>query len=272
MGIAFNRNCYAEKLIRGFDKSDGFLKEHYSLTHKNKRIRGFMNIYNITKKQASRIDPLIYATLSELDENIWLQEKKEENLTDTYVQFITKDYDRMPNESFRKYNNRCKSSRYEELKLMGIEINYKTDSKNTSKNINLIDKIEMIKYSKHIKEVKETDINKESQNHNDNKKNLKKTRIGLVHNYSNKEKQIDIKEERKKKIEVLKKVRKERNEVKRKKLRDEREKKNKEKRLLREESRKQRELERIKQREEARIEEELLEDNLYPKTKNNKYL
>ena len=45
-----------------------------------------------------------------------------------------------------------------------------------------------------------------------------------------------------------------------------------EKNRLREEIRIQREAEREKQKEEARIEEELLVDNLYPKTKNNKDL
>ncbi len=264
MCMAFNRNCYAEKLVRGFDKTDGFLKEHYSLLYKNKRIKGFMNIYNISKRQALKIDPLVYATLSDLDENIWLQEKKEENITDTYVRCITKEYEKNQGESNRKFNERCKILRFEELKLMGIEINYKTKSQNISKNITVTDKIEMITYSKYIKERKKNNISGEISNN-------KKIKEESKHN-STKEKQKNIRDERKKEIEVLKRVRKERNEVKRKKIRDEKEKKNKEKRQLREEIRKKRELERIKQREEARIEEELLGDNLYPKTKNNKDL
>ena len=276
MCIAFNRYCYVEKYIRGLDKKDGFQKEYYSLKLKNKRIKGLMNIYNISKKQASKVDPLIYETLSDLDENIWLQEKKEENIADNYVKCLTKEYERLPNESNKRFNAKCQNLRYENLRLMGIEIDYKINIRSHSNNISFTDKIEMINYAKFIKSSNSEDIKKNNTSDENIQLYNNKSFFGSVKKRSlfdnNKEPQREIEREKKKEIEVLKKVRKERNEVKRKKIRDEKEKKAEEKRRIREENKKQKELERIKQREEARIEEELLEDNLYPKTKNNKYL
>ena len=134
----------------------------------------------------------------------------------------------------------------------------------------------MINYAKFIKSSNSEDIKKNNTSDENIQLYNNKSFFGSVKKRSlfdnNKEPQREIEREKKKEIEVLKKVRKERNEVKRKKIRDEKEKKAEEKRRIREENKKQKELERIKQREEARIEEELLEDNLYPKTKNNKYL
>ena len=281
--MAFNKKCYTEKLVRGFDKADGFYKEYYSLNEKNRRIKGLMNIYNITKKQAKRVDPLVYETLLDLDEKIWIEEKKENNIADTYVRCISAKYEKIQGESKRKFEERCRNLRYNSLKLMGIEIEYKLDTFFNSNNMSFTDKIEMSNYSKVLKiETNHKNMNKnnvdkintnidslsnsESNNKQDNNDNSAYERI------IEKEKQKKIKVEKRKEAEVLRKVERERSVAKRKKIKHEKEKKNEERKKLREENRKIREIERIKQREEARIEEELLEDNLYPKTKNNKNL
>ena len=78
------------------------------------------------------------------------------------------------------------------------------------------------------------------------------------------------KEERKKELEVLKKIKKEKKEFKKREKIEQRKIKLEAKRFKKEELRKNKIIEREKQKVEARIEEELMDDNLYPKTKNNK--
>ena len=80
------------------------------------------------------------------------------------------------------------------------------------------------------------------------------------------------KEERKQEAEVLKKIKKEKQEFKKREKIEAKKIKQEAKRFKREELRKNKLLEKEKQRVEARIEEELLDDNLYPKTKHNKNL
>ena len=297
--IAFNKVSYTEKLVRGFDKLDGFFKQHYSLQNKFRKINGFMNMYNISKKQAERIDPLIYVTLVDLEERIWIDERKESNIADIYVGCVTTEYEKNPGESNSQFKERCIDLRCKNLKMMGLEINYKMDFISNSKNISISDRFTMKKYSailnskkkkKKITNIEDNSINSQDQNltennnvvvfenidqESENKSNTvitKSEESSVFNKVLEKEKQKKIRSERKKEAEILRKVQKERNEVKRKKIKHEKEKKNEERKKLREENRKIREMERIKQREEARIEEELLEDNLYPKTKNNKDL
>ena len=78
------------------------------------------------------------------------------------------------------------------------------------------------------------------------------------------------KEERKKELEVLRKIKKEKQEFKKREKIEAKKIKQEAKRFKREELRKNKRLEREKQKYESRIEEELMDDNLYPKTKNNK--
>ena len=335
--IAFNNNCYVEKQVRGFDKSDGFYKEQYSLHYKSRKLKALMNMYNISKKQALKVDPLVYSTLMDLDEKIWIEEKKENNIADIYVKCIVAEYDKKIDESYAEYKYRCNTLRYNSLKIMGIELEYKTEALFNSKYMSFSDKVQMSKFSKSLKTKRNNNKNINNEKQTNYKQNIEKNNniesniieinpnnnienqdtnkiesinfediikkenkeyneniadsleselnnenrmieeknnnsISLYDKILEREKQKKIKIEKKKEAEVLRKVQKERNEVKKKKLKLEKEKKSEEKKKIREENKKIRELARIRQREEARIEEELLEDNLYPKTKNNKDL
>lgn len=323
---AFSKNCYIEKLVRGLDTTDGFIKAHYSSYLVKKRIEALMAMYSLTKKQASRIDPIIYITLNEYDEHMWIEEKMTSNKAESYVLCMAKDYTRNEGESRKKYIERCKKSRKEELYNSEIEIEYSIDLLWKSSNMKFSDKIAMNKYAKIYgidkkeKDFEESDytsnyseddfisekentlpkkylrkvkginpikkieveqvkaksveeISKEVENELNAKKNesffnLKFSEV-VIDEINDSEVQ---KQEKRKEAEILKKIQKEKNAKRKKELREKKQKEREEKNRQREELKKAKEIEREKKIEEARIEEELLGDNLYPKTKNNKDL
>ena len=84
--------------------------------------------------------------------------------------------------------------------------------------------------------------------------------------------QENVKAEKKAEVERLKEERRKEKEIERIERKEESIRRKKEKQKQKEEIRFQKERERIKQMEEAKIEEDILEDNLYPKTKHNKNL
>ena len=287
---AFNKDCYTEKLARGLDRSDGFVKAHYSPYFMSKRVEGLMSLYNISKKQAKRIDPLVYATLCDFDECIWLEKKIDSDLAGIYVKCMTIEFGKMPSEGLNKYINRCKKLRKEALKKLNIEIEYSLDNGFMSSNLRIIDRIEMKKFSGllEIKEEKnsnlDNNVNENNTSLNSNQKEnieeaIKREKESLINKQKKYEERQDekkrkkeLRDEKKKETEILRKIKKEKQNVKRREQKTKREMEKEEKNRLREEIRIQREAEREKQKEEARIEEELLVDNLYPKTKNNKDL
>lgn len=327
---AFSKKCYTEKLVRGLDTSDGFVKANYSAYLVRKRVEALILMYALTKKQANRIDPLVYATLNDYDEHVWIEQKTTSIKAESYVLAMARDYTKNEGENRKEYLERCRKSRVQELKNAEIEIEYNIDLLWKTSKMKFSDKVAMNKYAKiygktslednnydieyveesnedkysdesevndkkrkiinplkKIEEVTSTIVNvepvkvksiKEIEAEVDNKLN-QKNNFNINSDFSElmleekEEYNLELqKQERKKEAEVLKKIQKEKNAKKRKEEINRKQKQKEEKNRQREEQRKAKEIEREKKIEEARIEEELLGDNLYPKTKYNKNL
>lgn len=339
---AFSKKCFTEKLVRGLDTSDGFVKAHYSSYLVRKRTEALILMYTLTKKQASRIDPLVYSTLSDYDEHVWIEQKTTSNKAESYVIAMTREYEKNNGEKRKDYLERCRKLRIKELENAEIEIDYKVDLLWKTSKMKFSDKVAMDKYAKiygktpiepeaydieyseeenedeYLQEKNETEVKKkkislkkinplkkieevtniianteqvraksikEIEEEVDNKLNRKnnysqENTFNVNSKFSeviveeeNEEYNLELqKQERKKEAEVLKKIQKEKVAKKRKEERTRKQKQKEEKNKQREEQRKAKEIEREKKIEEARIEEELLGDNLYPKTKYNKNL
>ncbi len=301
---AFSKKCFTEKLVRGLDTSDGFVKAHYSSYLVRKRTEALMLMYSLTKSQANRIDPLVYATLIDYDECVWIERKVASNKAEAYVYAMAREFPRNDGESRKAYKFRCEKSRKEALYESEIEIDYNVELLWKTSKMKFTDKISMNKFArifgaKHgfnpIKTIEEVTSNlvsteqvkaksvqelaKEVENELIEKNNEieQEYSFNMNSNFSevivNEDLNENIelqKQEQRKEAEILKKIQKEKNLKKKKeekaRKQKEREKKNRE----REAQRRAKEIEREKKLEEARIEEELLVDNLYPKTKNNK--
>ena len=287
----FSEKIFVEKIIRGIDKNDGFEKKHYSRALIHDRMQGLIGLYGITKKQAQRIDTLVYTTLCDYDDSVWIKEKIVSNKADTYAYCMSKNYDRLPNEKAEDYDLRCKRLRIKDLKESNIELEYKLNNIWTTNKINISDKLSMIHFSK-IYEIdsklkNDLELKKSMENRQfyesilekfDSKSNIDAENIetentGIYEIEKDEEDILSI--DKKVKQEEQRKLREEKNKLRKEKAEKrkiERKKIKEEKMRKQEEIRKQKEEEREKQKEEARIEEELLGDNLYPKTKNNKNL
>ncbi len=376
---AFNQECYTEKIIRGLDKGDGYIKAYYSPLYAGRRIEALMTTYGISKAQAKRIDPLIQAVLMDFDEKIWIYKRVASNTAEQYIAIMAKDYDKEENENIFAYKKRCKEQRKKELKENNIEIAYNLNLVKASSEINFIDKLAMNKYanilgdttkkilsnsidnildashySKDDYEKRYDDeqyasmqtetMNKLSENFEDNNILSDKKKIELLEqsnlqemnkilnekkNYKNevdalkrksrmernaidiqreiqgernalkepeyeenlykiggfndnsleienkkriREENAVLRKEKKQEQQLLKKIKREKRILKREEERKKKELEKKERDSRREEERQIREFKKAQEREEARIEEELLENNLYPKTKNLKNL
>lgn len=140
---AFNKYCFTEKAVRGIDSVDGFEKAHYSSYLLRKRIEGLINLYGITNAQAKRVDTLVYTTLTDYDDTVWLERKMTSNKADTYARCMIKEYEILPNENKYDYEKRCQELRKEELRKELIEIEYNLDGLWKSKKINFTDKLVM---------------------------------------------------------------------------------------------------------------------------------
>ena len=296
----FSKICFTEKSINGFSKTDRLVRDQYSSKITKTRYEKIMDLYDITKQQVQRIDPLIYTTLSEYDEYNWIERKMISNKAESYVLCMIKDFEKMPNETEEEYLIRCKTSRIQELKKAEIDIEYKLDNlwKNTKTSI--IDKISIKKYSDIYEnpqkarssiEIKKSmknkafydDIIKKAENKLEQIEEFDEEK-GTIEELEELNKKIELekikREEKEKKIQERKEKNKEKQLEKQKqneKRKEEKIKKQEDLRKIREERlkkqeelKKQKEEERERQKEEARIEEELLIDNLYPKTKNNR--
>ena len=273
----FNKNCYTERLVRGLDNKDGFVKAHYSSFFIKRRIEGLMALYNITKKQAKRIDPLVFETLCDFDEFIWKEKKIDSDAAGSYVKCMSLDFEKLPLENNRTYNERCRFLRLEKLKKQNLEIEYYFDSSINISNTTVLDKIKMKQFADILgneknslkeNETLNTIVKEDAERRKAEELVSKQQEIEIK--LEEKRKKEELRKEKKKETAVLRKIKKEKDEVRRKELKAIRDKKRKERNKIREENKRIREIERQKQKEEARIEEELLIDNLYPKTKNNK--
>lgn len=145
---AFSKNCYTEKLVRGLDTSDGFIKAQYSSYLIRKRTEALMLMYTLNKKQVSRIDPLVYTTLNDYDEHVWIEQKVTSNKAESYVLIMAKDYTKNDGESKKDYIERCRKARKKELENLEIEIEYNIDLLWKTSKMKFSDKIAMQKYAK----------------------------------------------------------------------------------------------------------------------------
>lgn len=322
----FSKHCFTEKLVRGIDKTDGIYKGNYSVALIKTRINYIMENYDLTSKQVKNIDPLVFATLHDYDECMWLEKKMTSNKAEIYVRCMSEKIEKEPNESRIEYLVRCQEMRKAALLEADIEIEYKVDDIYSSRKMNLTDKMIMKKYadifdnkrlvdkllnesdnpsiSERLKEftsdriedikevfgkfkveqVKAKTIEELEEEIAEDKKEIEgQYKLEDIDNpngyvidkeFSNnlKAEYERQKEEKKKEAEVLKKIKKEKKEFKKREKIEAKKIKQEAKRFKREELRKNKLLEKEKQRVEARIEEELLDDNLYPKTKHNKNL
>lgn len=310
---AFSKTCYTEKFVRGIDRSDGFMKAYYSSYVLRKSIETLILKYSLTKKQAMRIDPLVYATLVDYDECFFAENKIESRKADLYVNCMARDYMKKPDESKQSYIERCKQMRIEELYNFDIEIEYDVTALWENDKMKLVDKVSMNKFAKmytvnskevveenqkqpilnpikKIEEVKNNLVNikqvkaksvKEIAKEVENELNIQNNISNnmqmdfseiIVEDVQDRNYQFQKEEETKQEAKILKKIQKEKHAKKRREEKAKKQKEKEKKFKKREEQRRAKELEREKKIEEARIEEELLVDNLYPKTKNNKNL
>ncbi len=307
---AFSKYCFTEKLIRGIDQTDGFVKANYSSTFMNRKRFALMTKYDLTKTQVDRIDTLIHTVLEEYDECVWAERKMTSNKAEDYLYCMTKEYERSEGESKANYNLRCQYLRKVELAKAQIEIEYKLDNMWTTNQINFTDKIVFYRFAQKFQNLKEK--RKAEQRANGKKQNekiklkspidlLKKIKIDEVkvksvedltkeventqnsNDYENykfedyekynsiSEQELEEQRIKEEQENMLKEQQRIKQELKEQKVYEKKQRR-KEKNKKRVEQRKNKELERQKAREEARIEEELLVDNLYPKTKYNKNL
>lgn len=323
----FSKHCFTEKLVRGVDKTDGIYKGNYSVSLIKARTNYIMENYDLTAKQVKNIDPLVFATLQDYDECMWLEKKMTSNKSEIYVRCMSEKIEKERGESRKEYLLRCQLMRQAALSDAEIEIEYKVDDIYSSRKMNFTDKMIMKKYAdkfnnKELEEeiLKEKNGEKTSlidgvkefaHNRIDDIKNalgklkVEQVKIKSIEELENEveqenkkeiEGQYDLtdieysqnvvsdeefsknlkaeyerqKEERKKELEVLRKIKKEKQEFKKREKIEAKKIKQEAKRFKKEELRKNKRLEREKQKYESRIEEELMDDNLYPKTKNNK--
>ena len=320
----FSRHCFTEKLVRGIDKTDGIYKGNYSVALIKTRINYIMENYDITSKQVKNVDPLVFATLHDYDECMWLEKKMTSNKAEIYVRCMTEKIEKEPDETHVEYVVRCQEMRKAALMDADIELEYKVDDIYSSRKMSFTDKLVMKKYAdiydnkklvdkllneddkeSIVDRIKEYSIDKmeglkeffgnlkveqvkaksieelENEIAEDKKEidgqynleDLEKEKLSDEEFSNNLKSEYERqKEERKQEAEVLKKIKKEKQEFKKREKIEAKKIKQEAKRFKREELRKNKILEKEKQRVEARIEEELLDDNLYPKTKHNKNL
>ena len=298
---AFNKYCFTEKLVRGIDKVDGFVKAHYSAYLLNRRVEGLMFLYGLTKKQAKRVDTLIYTTLSDYDDCVWLERKMASNKAEAYVRCMVKEYDRLPGERKKDYISRCQNLRKLDLKKQDIEIEYQINNIWKSSEMKFTDKLVMKRFADYYEnkfnsktfnvyrykeklslsetnpvnqtEFEKDDIRTMARN---NKEKLKEyfnnVEIDQVKIKSVEELEQEVVTARTKKLEDFGEQQRYEKAMMKKHVQDQKKMERQEKKKIREASKRNKELERERQKEEARIEEELLGDNLYPKTKFNKDL
>lgn len=302
-GRLFNNDFFIEKPIKdsfGCYYSNKFIKIFKS---------NLKEEYDLSDIQINRIDPLIFEMLKEYDASMLIKTQKDSILRDLYVYCLSLEFDELPNEEYEDYIRRIQKLRIDELRKAGIEIEYKVNNLATTSQVPVLAKKNLSNYirryqdpkllvqktkggkrakprksilaqimeNRESKDIEETELqeNKNSQyiegqielplDENDTAKPSKKEILK-----AQKELLKEERKEKKKEAKVLKKIKKEKDSKRRKERAEKINKAREERELKRNEQRKSRALKREQQIKEARIEEELLEDNLYPKTKNLK--
>lgn len=143
----FSQYCFVEKNIKGIDKTDGFEKDQYSFKLVTARKEGIMNFYGLNKKQVQRIDPLVYITLCNYDDTVWLEKKMISNKAEKYVFVMSEEYEKNENETELEYEIRTKNLRKEKLEDADINIEYKLNNIWKTMQISFIDRIMLYYFS-----------------------------------------------------------------------------------------------------------------------------
>lgn len=313
----FSKDYFTEKMVRGFDKKARYIKAHYSSKNLKRQQEYFIDRYQITKAQSKTIDALIYDTLKDYDEYLWVERKMLSDKAENYALSISKEYEKDSNETDKEFYIRCQRKRKFELEEANLEIVYKLDKLWKTNKINIFDKIQLNKFAKiyeienkmkndselqNKQKVKEfynniilgaekrlEKANKEDKKREESEKQvieedrkIKQEQLKMEQQQFEMEKraaqerikleQENVKAEKRAEAERLKEEKRKEREIEKIEKKEENIRRKKEKQKQKEDAKFQKELERVKQREEAKLEEELLVDNLYPKTKHNKNL
>lgn len=144
----FSKDYFTEKLIRGFDKKARYIKAHYSSKNLKRKEEYFMDRYQITESQSKKIDALIYDTLKDYDEYLWVERKLPSDKAESYALCISKEYEKESNETDKEFYTRSQRKRKIELEEANLEIVYKLDNLWKSNKINIFDKITLSKFAK----------------------------------------------------------------------------------------------------------------------------
>ncbi len=262
----FSKHCFVEQEIKNkVDKID------YS-SKSIKKINDYLNnMYNLTKKQIERIDPVIYSTLNTFDERVKSEMRMESNKSESYIMCMSQEFDKLPNEKDEEYVARCHRLRKKELAKMELEIEYNLDNIWSTKKMKIFDKISMYKFAKLYEVSSKLKNDYEIQESNKNKAFYKDIENATANNLTFEKNEAKHTQKRMRRRESrLEKY----NEKKFEKeyRRSELKKQKEEKRKVKEEEKRKRETQKQNKRKKMKLEEELLEDNLYPKTKNYKDL
>ena len=144
----FSKDYFTEKLVRGFDKKARYIKAHYSKKNLKRKQEYFIDRYQITEAQSKTIDALIYDTLKDYDEYLWVERKMPSDKAENYALCISKEYEKESNETDKEFYIRCQRKRKIELEEANLEIVYKLDKLWRSNKINIFDKIQLNKFAK----------------------------------------------------------------------------------------------------------------------------
>lgn len=288
----FGKECFIEKPIRTINagnQNQPFYSKDFIKKYKNR----LKNNYSLNEEQIKRIDLLIYTSLREYDDALWTDKRMESFKAEAYVKVMSKDYFKFVGESDQDYNLRIRRDRRLELAKSYIDIEYILDDIWKFNKMKLNDKIILQRYANEleIQDLLKNDFEKirsrqnkifynnivsatnefrvnEANINNDTERILEKIKE------NNRQEMEDNSEERNLEEEIIEKQKRFKREKTRidkieerkakKAEKEERKKKAKEaKKKAKQVMQEKREL----QKEEARIEEELLTNNLYPKTK-----
>ena len=144
----FSKDYFTEKLVRGFDKKARYIKAHYSKKNLKRKQEYFIDRYQITEAQSKTIDALIYDTLKDYDEYLWVERKMPSDKAENYALCISKEYEKESNETDKEFYIRCQRKRKFELEESNLEIVYKLDKIWKTNKINIFDKIQLNRFAK----------------------------------------------------------------------------------------------------------------------------
>lgn len=287
-----NKRLIIELPLNDIESVEGFIKSCYSPNYIKRFKTLLTNRYNLENTLTQNVDPLIYLALRKYDETLYYDLKENSMLADYYVYCMTIEYDKLRHENEAEYVKRCQELRIKELAKADLEIQYKLSNLRQFKKINYVNKRELKKYARNFRNevlFKEEDEKKEKSvlggimetpqdgkgdNFIEGQYELSEFReqekAKLEQERLRRDKERAKKEEKKKEQEVLKKIKREKQAQKKKEKEERLRKIREEKDLKRREERLKMRQRKEEQEREAKIQEDLLEDNLYPKTKNYK--